>query len=259
MSKVTDRLENKQIIELAKKQYETKQRSNKFPGHIVKLPSAGKVYSKQNPLSEGVVELKHMTAYEEDIITNSSYLKEGVIFDKLLESLILTPNVNVRDLVNGDYQSLIVSARILGYGVEYETTIFNPTSSKMENVVIDLSKFNFKTFDLPSDDNGNFTYKLSSGDEVLFKFLNVHEGSNLNENKLASGFLEKSIVAINGNHDKEYIQEYLSMNMRAIDSTKFRKYVVSNTPGLDLNIQVEGEDGGAFEYMFPFDASIFIF
>lgn len=259
MSKVTDRLDNQQIVELAKKQYEHKEKQSKFPGHIVKLPSAGKVYNKKNPLSKGVVELKHMTAYEEDIITNSSYLKEGVVFDKLLESLILTPNVNVRDLVNGDYQSLIISARILGYGVEYETTIFNPNSSKMENVVLDLSKFNFKSFDLPSDDNGNFTYKLTSGDEVLFKFLNIYEGSNLSEDKLASSFLEKSIIAINGNHDKKYIQEYLSVSMRAIDSTKFRKYVVSNTPGLDLNIEVEGEDGGTFEYMFQFSASIFIF
>ena len=95
MSKVTDRLDNKQIVELAKQQYENQKQTSKFPANIITLPSNGNVYAETSALRSGKVEMRHMTAYDEDILSNSSYIKEGVIFDKLLEALIITADVNI--------------------------------------------------------------------------------------------------------------------------------------------------------------------
>ena len=96
MAKHTDRYDNDNLINLAKQKYETSQRST-LPTEIVYLPSKGKIYPKSSPLSEGKLEMRYMTAYDEDILTNTSYLEDGITLDKLLEALIIT-NVNVNDI-----------------------------------------------------------------------------------------------------------------------------------------------------------------
>ena len=55
----------------------------------IKLPSKGLVYPIDNPLSSGEVEIKYMTAKEEDILTNTNYIDKGIVLDKLLESLTM--------------------------------------------------------------------------------------------------------------------------------------------------------------------------
>ena len=87
----------------------------KLPTETVDLPSKGKLYSKDSPLSEGQVEMKYMTAKEEDILSNQSYIAEGIVIDKLLKSLIVT-KFNYNDLLIGDKNALMIAARMLGYG-----------------------------------------------------------------------------------------------------------------------------------------------
>jgi hypothetical protein len=89
-----------------------------FPTEIIELPSKGLVYPKGNPLSSGKVEMKYMTAKEEDILTNQSYIQEGTVLDKLLQSLIIS-KINYNDLIVGDKNALLVASRILGYGKDY--------------------------------------------------------------------------------------------------------------------------------------------
>ncbi len=67
-----------------------------FPTEEVTLPSKGLIYPKDNPLAKGVLEMKYMTAREEDILTNDSYIKNGTVIDKLLQSLIITPRTFIR-------------------------------------------------------------------------------------------------------------------------------------------------------------------
>jgi len=94
---------------------------NKFsiPTEVVDLPSQGLVYPETSPLSEGKIEMKYMTAKEEDILTNQSYIQKGTVLDELIKSLIQTPGVKYEDLVVGDKNALLVAARILGYGKDY--------------------------------------------------------------------------------------------------------------------------------------------
>jgi len=91
----------------------------KIPTEIVELPSKGLLYPEGNPLAEGRVEMKYMTAKEEDILTNQAYIKQGIVLDKLLQSLIVT-KINYDDLIVGDKNALMVAARVLGYGKDYD-------------------------------------------------------------------------------------------------------------------------------------------
>ena len=91
----------------------------KFPTEVVELPSKGLLYPEDNPLSSGKVEIKYMTAREEDILTNTSYITDGTVLDKLLQSLIVSKDINYNDLIIGDKNALLISARILGYGNDY--------------------------------------------------------------------------------------------------------------------------------------------
>ena len=91
---------------------------SKFPTEIIELPSKGYFYPKENPLSSGKVEMRYMTAREEDILTSPNLLRQGVVIDKLLESLVVDKKINLNDLLIGDKNGLIISSRILGYGKE---------------------------------------------------------------------------------------------------------------------------------------------
>jgi hypothetical protein len=257
MTRVTDRMDNKQIIDLARKKYEQTQLTSKFPGHVVKLPSSGKVYPTSSPLRDGSIELRLMTAYDEDIITNSSYITGGIVFDKLLEALIITPGINVDDLINSDKESLIISARILGYGTEYPAVITKDGESKQHT--IDLSKIKFKSFELESDENGEFDYETTDGTKIKFNYLTAAQSKNLSDTTMISDFLKYCIVEVNGNRESREIDTFLAYSFRAKDSKEFRKYVIDNTPGIDYNIEIEGEDGSTFIAGFRVDSDLFWF
>ena len=101
----------------------------KFPTETVELPSKGLIYPKDNPLSSGKIEMKYMTAKEEDILTNANYLQKGIVLDKLLESLIVS-KINYSDLITGDKNALLIAARVLGYGKDYEFTYGGENTTK---------------------------------------------------------------------------------------------------------------------------------
>jgi len=90
----------------------------KIPTEKIELPSKGLVYPPESPLAQGYVEMKYMTAKEEDILLNSNYIKNGTAIDKLMKALIVTP-INYDDLIVGDKNAVMVASRILGYGSEY--------------------------------------------------------------------------------------------------------------------------------------------
>ena len=90
-----------------------------FPTEVVELPSKGLVYPEDNPLSSGQIEMKYMTAKEEDILSNQNYIEKGIVIDKLLQSLIVS-DVDYKDLIVGDKNAIVIAARILGYGKDYK-------------------------------------------------------------------------------------------------------------------------------------------
>ena len=132
----------------------------KFPTEEVELPSKGLIYPKSNPLSSGKVELKYMTAKEEDILTNQNYIEKGIVLDKLLESLTMK-KVDLKDLCIGDKNAIMVAARILGYGQDYEFT-YNWSTSHGDSDVDNNTECYVSTGYLPE---GVYTYSV-----VVFKY-----------------------------------------------------------------------------------------
>ncbi len=151
MSKVTTRLGNQDIVNLAKQRFESQQKS-KLPTVIVSLPSGGKIYPESHPLRSGKIDMRYLTAYDEDILTNISYIREGVMFERLLEAIIMT-DVDVADIAAVDKDGLIIHARVLAYGAEYPVVIKDPKTEKELQRVVDLSAVKYLPFELESDES----------------------------------------------------------------------------------------------------------
>ena len=153
----------------------------KFPSEVIELPSKGLVYPEDNPLSSGTVEMKYMTAKEEDILTNQNYIKSGLVLDKLLQSLIIS-KIDYNDLIVGDKNALLVAARILGYGKDYKIKF------KEEEVNIDLSTLDNKLVDesLFTKGKNEFEFTLpNSGTVITWKIL-THRDEQTVDKELAA-------------------------------------------------------------------------
>ena len=226
---------------------------NKFsmPTEMVELPSKGLVYPETSPLSSGKVEMKYMTAREEDILTNQSYIQKGTVLDELIKSLIVTPNVKYEDLIVGDKNALLVAARVLGYGKEYSFTYGG------EEQTVDLSTIENKPLDesLFVKGKNEFEYTLpSTGTKITFKLLTSNDEKKINaeleglkkinKNNVPelSTRLKYMITSIEGNYESKAIREFVDNHFLARDSRAFREYIKEVQPDVDLTFFPEGSD-----------------
>ena len=144
-----------------------------FPTEVIELPSKGKIYPESNPLSKGRVEIKYMTAKEEDILASQNLIKKGVVLDKLFESVVVDKDIDINDIIIGDKNAILLATRILGYGSEYQVEINDPFSGEQQRTTIDLAKIQTKEIDetLLSRDN-LYEYELPKGKKkIKFKLL----------------------------------------------------------------------------------------
>ena len=225
-------------------------KDQKFPSEVVDLPSKGKCYPKDSPLSKGKLELKYMTAKEEDILTSENRIKKGVVITKLLDSLILTEGVNSNDLVLGDKNGVMVAARILAYGPQYDAEITNPKDGSVHQHSFDLTECPFK--EIPDDlGDGNFEFELPiSKQKVTFKLLTGQDEEDLTTeikrlNKLnpvaspeMTTRLRYMIQSVDGDETPTTINE-LSQNILARDSLSLRQEIKRVSPDIDMNKEVE--------------------
>ena len=255
MSTLTNRVTDSNLAELAKQNYQ-KTQINKVPAEIVHLTSKGLVYPTTSLLRKGYVEMRYMTAYDEDIITNTSYVREGIVFDKLLAALIVD-DIDINDIAACDKDGLIINARILGYGANYDVTVTEPATSKTIKSAIDLSKLRTTEFNLLSDDRGEFDYVINDSTKIKFKHLTSRDINSIKEINSISGLLELLIKEVNGNRELNTIQNFIRYDFRAADAKKFREYVSNNTPTIIKEWNFESESGGTFTAGFQFDAGLF--
>jgi hypothetical protein len=252
MSKVTSRLKNSDIIDAAKQRYESKQKS-KLPTVIIDLSSQGKIYPESSALREGHVEMRYMTAYDEDILTNISYIKKGIMFKKLMESIIVS-DVDVSEISNTDMDGLIVNARILAYGKEYPVTVTDPdTNNKLERVV-DLEKLTNKPFTLTPDKNGEFDFETESGNIIKFTYnADITKATNVTE------LLSKIITQVDDSRELKDIEQFIRYEFLSKHAKQFRDHYTKHAPGLDYDYEFEGEDGGTFIAGFQLGTDLFWF
>ena len=132
-----------------------------FPTEVVDLPSKGLLYPEGHILSDGTIEIKYMTAREEDILTSQNLIQKGVVLDELLKSLIAS-KVQLNDLLIGDKNAIMVAARVFGYGKIYSVDTICPECNETEkDCEFDLTTFEHKEVDEKYfKDNNVFEYVL---------------------------------------------------------------------------------------------------
>ena len=255
MTKLTDRISDSNIIELAKRSYENKEKS-KLPSVIVNLASKGLVYPKSHPFRKGYTEMRYMTAYDEDILTNTSYIREDIVLDKLLEALILDP-IDINSIALCDKEILIINARNMGYGPEYPIIVFDPNTNTTTEEILNLNEIQTTNFNLVSDDNGEFVYDLDTDKQIKYRFLLQRDLVKISESNTISGFLERTITEVRGNRDIDSIRSFIKNELSLRESKQFRSYVETNTPGVVKQLELQSEDGSTFTASFRFNADLF--
>jgi len=229
------------------------------PTEIIPLPSKGYFYPEGHPLAEGTIEIKYMTAKEEDILSSASLIKQGVVIDKLLQSLIVT-KVRYDDLLLMDKNALFIAARVLAYGNAYQAEITCPACESKQTDYIDLSSFEEKSVDWSQFVKGKTTFDFTlpmTKKTLTLKFLTHGDDKIINENLKASKKMAKltgvdpelttrlrqMIVAIDGNTDGAEIYKF-SQNMLSRDSLALREYLKKLTPDIDTSFNYECENCG---------------
>jgi translation initiation factor IF-3 len=225
----------------------------KLPTEVISLPSKGLLYPKDSPLAKGEIEMKYMSAREEDILTNSNFIRQGVVIDKLLQSLIVT-KINYDDLLIGDKNAVLIAARILGYGQEYE---FKYTDKRGQEVdaKIDLTTLKEKEVDASLYKSGNnFTFALpKSGNTITFKLLTHGDEKkidaeikglqkvNPNSSYDVTTRLKHMITSINGDSDQKSIRDFVDGFLLAPDARALREYYAKVQPDIEMKYFPEDE------------------
>ena len=238
----------------------------KFPTEVVDLPSQGYFYIDGHPLSSGKVEVKYMTAKEEDILTSQNLIQQGTVIDILLQSLIVDKTINIKDLLVGDKNAIMVAARVLGYGKDYQ---FEYNEEEHE---VDLSKLNPVKLDFKKVTKGQneFSFELpTSKRTITFKMLNGHDESNITSEVKAKRKISKErsselttrlktmLLSVDGNSDKGYITNFVENEFLSRDSLAFRNYLTEITPDMDMTTTIVNSNGKETEVTIPVTVRFF--
>jgi hypothetical protein len=224
------------------------------PTEFVELPSQGKFYPENHPLhNQTTIEIRYMTAKEEDILTSRALLKQGVALDRMLQNIIVNSQIRVDTLLVGDKNALLVGARRTGYGADYTTNITCPSCANSDEFTFDLedppmnnaAEVLATADDVVQMDNGNFKFTLpmtkvevecrllTSADEARFtKNIDKKTRSNQNSGTMTELF-RNYIVSVNGD-TSPIMKETLIQNMPARDARYLRTRYVEIVPNIDL-------------------------
>jgi len=232
----------------------------KFPTEVVDLPSQGLLYPKDSPLSSGTIEIKYMTAREEDILTSANLIKRGIVVEKLLEALIIDKSIKVDDLLIGDKNAVLIAARILAYGKQYDIEYDG------QRIEVDLTKLKDKKLDesIVSAGVNEFEFELPATKRKLtFKMLTSGDENEIDKEvagyeKVGDGIgyglttrLKHQIISIDGDTKRASINSFVDNEFLSRDSMAFRTYVNEIMPDVDMTSTYVDSDGIEKEFTVP--------
>ena len=222
------------------------------PTEFVELPSEGRYYSEDHPLrGESSIEIRQMTAKEEDMLTSRTLLKKGIALDRVIENLIVDKRIDPQSLLIGDRNAIIIATRVAGYGNEYNTQITCPACGEAQDYAFDLNKASIyggtPGEELNIIDNGNGTFDITlPRTEVVVTFRLL---TGTDEKRLVDGVEsdrkqkthEKNVTrqivnittAVNGDSSADAIN-YLVQNIPAMDARHLRLAYKVVAPNVDL-------------------------
>jgi len=226
-----------------------------FSTEEITLASKGLCYPESSPLSKGYVTVKLLTAKEEDILTSTALIRKGVQIDRLLESIVVEPGVNVSELLIGDKNAILVASRVLAYGPIYNVSVTDPKENESVDVEVDMAKLSTKDVDesllnrqneyefvLPKSKIPIKFKLLTHGDEILIqKDIDDSEKTLKQGNEITTRW-RRIIIEVNGNRDLGYISNFVINQFQIQDSKALRTHIKNMTPDVDFT----------FEYTSPF-------
>ena len=235
------------------------------PTEMVELPSQGEFYPDGHPLHNvDAIEIKHLTAKEEDILTSQSLIRKGVAINKVLESIIVDKRIKVEDLLIGDKNALVIASRIYGYGPDYNVDLTCGNCGNNFKTTVDLNDFEPKEIKVKETvektDHNTFVFTLPQSDFVVeFRLLTSRDETMITKerNKGTTNLLKLIIVSINGQSDPFYIDRALQA-LPILDASLLKKVYAAVMPDVDMNCNVEcGHCGTESNMEVPLTAEFF--
>jgi hypothetical protein len=244
------------------------------PTEFVELPSKGEHYPEDHPLhQQETVEIRYMTAKDEDILTSRTLLKKGIALDRLVQNILVDKSIRSEDLLIGDRNAIIVAARATGYGSEYKTKVNCPSCAEFVEFEFDLGDAVIKENPLPEGvrktDEGTFAVHLpklkvdvevkflTGRDETRLAKLAASKKKNKMEESLLTDQFRQFIVGVNGSDDAALINSLVE-NMPAYDSRFLRYTYQGIVPNIDLTQDFECPNCGLEQEMeVPFTTDFF--
>ena len=244
-----------------------------FPTEQLSLPSKGLLYPEDSPLSSGTIEVKYMTAKEENILTSTNLIEKGLVIDRLLESVIADPKVKLDDLLIGDKNALMLGTRVLGYGKEYVCTIIDPDTGLEVETSFDLTKLSTKSLDKKLIKGGNkFEFTLPISGRVLeFKLL-THKDEKEVQAEL-DGYkkleqlngvsrelttrLKKQIISVDGETDRGEINNFVDNQFLSQDTRAYRDNLTKISPDVIFEQEYTSQIGEPHKVNIPVGVRFF--
>ena len=234
---------------VAKAATDAPQPKEKYPTETIPLPTKGWFYPETSPLASGQIELKQMTAKEEDLLANQELIKTGKVLDKLIESLIVNKSIRTEEILIPDKDAIFISIRRLAYGDDYPVSITCPSCTEINKVNINLSSMENKKFDFDKYPKGvnSFSFKFPySGVVVTYKLINHNDEVSIdaelaqlrkisreNTAELTTR-LKYQLTSVDGNTDRATIRRFIEEKLTARDAQAFRKHARETNPGMDM-------------------------
>jgi hypothetical protein len=218
-----------------------------IPTELCPLPSNGLVYPPSHPFhNQETVQIRGMTAREEDILTSKVHLKKGTVITELIKSCLVDKSVNPADLLAGDRVALMVAIRITGYGQEYDVELECDQCEAKTHRTFDLAALPIQRLATPPVTEGVNAFKFLlpfTKKEVTFRFMTGRDEEEMvataekmkklgmnNETGVTTSLMH-SILTVDGIDDRQKIANFVK-NMPARDSTSLRNYIKSIEPGM---------------------------
>ena len=243
------------------------------PTEFVELPSKGKYYPENHPLHmQESIEIRYMTAKDEDILTSKTLLKQGVALNRFISNIIVDKRISSNSLLTGDKNAVVVAARVSGYGAGYATRIPCPACLSNVEYEFDLNEKVVTEGEINEDEgvfltenntlmirtpvtNAEVEIKLMTGSDET-ALVKKTKGSKSNDFSITKQ-LKAMIVSVNGDNSQMIIRRFVD-TMPAKDSRHLRNTYKKASPNVDLTQHFECSECGHEQPLeVPFTADFF--
>ena len=230
-----------------------------IPVELVPLPSKGRVYPPEHPLHmQESIEIRSMTAKEEDILTSKALIKKGTVITELIKSCLIDKRIDPNDMILGDRNALMVSLRITGYGADYQIEVGCPACGERSKQEFNLSELPITrlTCEPVALGSNMFEAKMPKNRDtdpeltIRYRHMTGHdevEVTKISERKKKQGFqtdnlitqrYRQQIVAVNDITDKTKIQMFIQ-KMPTRYSLALRRAMDDNEPGISMKQHIQ--------------------